>query len=86
MVLTVLILISGIFLVRYMKIVYTLFDRIDVGVPVKLLLFTSMVFGFQSIASFCYPTIACLLVLLGVFSLLLSIIVIVYTIRSLAII
>jgi len=86
MVLTVLIIISGLLLIKYMKIAYTLTDRMDVSVSVKLLLFTSMVFGFQSMASFCYPTIACWLALLGVFSLLMSIIVIVYTIRSLAII
>ena len=86
MVLTVSTLISSVFLIKYMRIAYTLVDRIDVSVPVKIFVFASMVFGFQSMASFCSPEVACWFALIGVSSLLLSTIVIICHIRSLAIV
>ena len=78
--------VSGLFLIRYMKLAYILVDRMDVDAFVKLLIFTSMVFGFQSMASFCYPEIASWLALLGVSSLLLSAVVVICTVRRLAVV
>ena len=49
--LIVLTVISGMFLIKYMKIAYILVDRVDIDASMKLLIFASMVFGFQSMAS-----------------------------------
>ncbi|WP_457549605.1 hypothetical protein [Archaeoglobus sp.] len=69
-----------------MRMAYILVDKINFEVPAKLFLFTSIVFGFYSVTCYCYPKIACWLAFLGNLSILLFVIVIIYSIKSLAII
>ena len=68
-------------LMRYFSIANILVERINFERPIKVFVFSSMVFGLHGIASYCYPQIACWLALLGISSLFVAGLMSVWSIR-----
>jgi len=77
----VLVIVLIVLLMRYFSIANILVERINFERHVKVFVFSSMVFGLHGIASYCYPKIACWLALLGISSLFVAGLMLVWSIR-----
>ena len=84
-ILTILTAIFGVVLLKYLKIVHELPDPLRVRLPVKIFVFSSIVFGFQGMAVYFAPIVGCWLALIGVLSLMVSWAVTVYRLWKLAV-